>query len=198
MSPGSRWRSRPRRPAPTRRETTPRRETTQPTRRTMTSPRPMTGEPRPGTRPWPSRTRPVPSTAVPLVQFRELGEETSWCFDAPRVPSVPWCQRYLRAHPYRSRAHLIAISPQGDRPSAFQPEQQLLALETAAVAGQAAVAADHPVAGHDDRDRVGPVGQADRARRDQPLAQRPRDVAVADGAPVRDLGQLGPHGHLER
>src|SRR6185369_17465018 len=161
----------------------------------LTSPAPMTSRPpRPEPKPWPSRTQPAPSTAVPLVQFREPGEETSWCLDAARASSVPSTQQYLRAHPYLT----TVPSPQGDRSRAFQLEQQFLALETATVAGQAAVAADHPVAGHDDRDRVGPVGQADHARGDQPLAERQRDVAVADRAPVRDLGQLGPHGHLER
>ena len=37
-------------------------------------------------------------------------------------------------------------------------EQPLLAFEAAAIAGQAAVRADHPMAGHDDADRVLAVG----------------------------------------
>src|SRR3984957_11949606 len=89
-------------------------------------------------------------------------------------------------------------SPQGDWSRALEAEQRFLAFQAAAVAGEAAVAADHPVARHDDRDRVGAVSQAYRARRDEPLAQRPGDVAVADRASVRDLGQLGPDGELER
>src|SRR5690349_15005589 len=43
-------------------------------------------------------------------------------------------------------------------------EQEPLAVQAAAVAGQAAASADHPVTRDHDRDRVPAVGQADRAR----------------------------------
>src|SRR5208282_2721320 len=105
-------------------------------------------------------------------------------------------RRYEGAGRDEQREHwptLPTASPQGNRTRPLQPEQQFLAFQAAAVAGEAAVAADHPVARHDDRDRVGPVGQAHRARRDEPLAQRAGDVAVADRAPVRNRGQLRPH-----
>lgn len=46
-------------------------------------------------------------------------------------------------------------------------EQPLLSVQAPAVSGQRPVRADHPVAGHDDRDRVAAVRQPDRAGRDQ-------------------------------
>ena len=52
--------------------------------------------------------------------------------------------------------------------------------------------------GHDDRDRVAPVGEADRAGGDQRLAERGRDLAVADRHAVGDPGQLRPDRELER
>src|SRR3984957_3981915 len=64
-----------------------------------------------------------------------------------------------------SRANMVPTLPalpQGRRTRAFEAKQQFLAFEAAAVPGQAAVGADHPVAGDDDRDRVGAVGQAHR------------------------------------
>src|SRR5258708_36848244 len=46
---------------------------------------------------------------------------------------------------------------------AFVAQQPALALQAAAEAGEGAVGADDAVAGDDDRDRVGAVGQPDRA-----------------------------------
>src|SRR5699024_1968371 len=43
----------------------------------------------------------------------------------------------------------------------FQREESLLAPQPAAVARKRAVRADDAMAGHDDRDRIGPVGRAD-------------------------------------
>src|SRR5215475_10284397 len=77
-------------------------------------------------------------------------------------------------------------------------EQPLFAVQAPAVAGERAVRADHPVAGHDDRDRVAPVGQPDGAGGDRRLTQRGGYLAVADRLAVRDPGELGPHGELER
>src|SRR5512145_1148216 len=47
---------------------------------------------------------------------------------------------------------------------ALEVEEEALALQAAAVAGEAAGRPDDPVAGHDDADRVAPVGQADSTR----------------------------------
>ena len=80
-------------------------------------------------------------------------------------------------------------------------EQRPLALQATAVAGQRTVETDHPVAGHDDRDRVGSVGRADRAGCyppfalvAEPLGERP----VGRGRPVGNPRKLGPHAALER
>lgn len=43
---------------------------------------------------------------------------------------------------------------------AFECEKGTLAVEAAAIAREVARGADHPVAGHDDRDGVAPVRQS--------------------------------------
>ena len=57
-------------------------------------------------------------------------------------------------------------------------QQEPLAVQPAAEADQLAVGADHPVARHDDRQRVAVAGRADRLGA-VGLADRPRDRAVA-------------------
>ena len=61
------------------------------------------------------------------------------------------------AHPGRRRCR---DSPEREGPR-LEVEQEALALHAAAVAREAAVRPDHPVARDDDRDRVPAVGQAD-------------------------------------
>src|SRR5262245_13783474 len=76
-------------------------------------------------------------------------------------------------------------------------QQELLALDAAAVPGQAAAAADHTVARHDDADRVAAVGQPDRAGTRR-AADALRQFAVRFGLAVRDVSQGGPDPLLER
>ena len=64
-------------------------------------------------------------------------------------------------------------------------EQPPFGLDAAAVAGQRSVRADHPVARHDDRDRVAAVGQPDRPRRRRVPDGR-GGLAVAGRLAVRD------------
>src|SRR3954451_5800596 len=79
----------------------------------------------------------------------------------------------------------------------LEVEQVPLAVQPAAVAGEAAVRADDPVAGHDDRDRVAAVGGADRPRPVR-APDLPGDLAVAARLAVRDRGQRLPHAAQER
>src|SRR6478609_79140 len=105
---------------------------------------------------------------------------------------------------YLNQGNLLVAPARGlrlaaDRP-ALEVEQGLLALQAAAVAGQRAVGADHPVTGDDDRDRVAPVAGADDPRPlprlDVGVEQRrvdPRgELAVALGLAVGDLEQRSP------
>src|SRR5258708_19722848 len=62
-------------------------------------------------------------------------------------------------------------------------EQVMLALDPAAIAGEAAVGAHHPVAGDDDADRVLPVGQANGARRRR-LPDPPSHLPIGDFLPL--------------
>jgi hypothetical protein len=78
----------------------------------------------------------------------------------------------------------------------FEVEQQALAVETAAVAGQGAGGADHPVAGEDDRDRVAAVGHADGPAR-AGTAEPGGELPVAGGVAVGDVGEQLPHLPLE-
>src|SRR5204862_290777 len=84
-----------------------------------------------------------------------------------------------------SLAHLAqATTLPGQREHArLEVEQRALALETAAVAGEAPVGADDAMARHDDRDRVAAVGVADGARVEDP-AQRARAVEAVDRRPA--------------
>ena len=66
---------------------------------------------------------------------------------------------------------------------ALQLEQEPLALDAARVAGELPARTDHPVARDDDRDRVPPVGHADRARGAGPPDPL-RELAVAGGLAV--------------
>src|SRR5918994_2772204 len=75
-------------------------------------------------------------------------------------------------------------------------EQDALALEPAAVAGEGAVRADHAVARHDDRDRVAAVGEADGADLAR-VAERERERAVGGRLAIRDAEQQVPDAALE-
>src|SRR5260370_24314243 len=92
--------------------------------------------------------------------------------DAARLDSPTATARSSRA----STRPRYPPSPQSSRTRAFEPEQQLLAVQAAAVAGEAAVAADHPVARHDDGDRVGALGRTHAAPGGPRLPHGPRPV----------------------
>src|SRR6266545_7496350 len=84
------------------------------------------------------------------------------------------------------------LTPRASAVGGLQPEQQPLGLQPAGVAGDAAAAAEHAVAGQDDAQRVGAERPAHRpgGRR---AADRPRDRAVGGGLPVRGAPQDGEH-----
>src|SRR5690606_19857997 len=82
------------------------------------------------------------------------------------------------------------------QPDIFVGEQPALGREAAREAGQRSVAADHPMAGDDDRDRVAAVGAADRSR-GPGRGEHPRLLAVAAGLAERDPGQRRPGLALE-
>ena len=101
----------------------------------------------------------------------------------------------LLAHPSR----LVLLLAGGEAEQGIAPfvlEQMILGLQSAGKAGQSAVAAEHAMAGRDDRDRVAAVGGADRARRLGP-ADLARDLAIAAGLAERNRQQRGPHALLE-
>jgi hypothetical protein len=79
----------------------------------------------------------------------------------------------------------------------FVRQQPALDRQSAAVTHQVAVAANHAVAGQDDRKRIGAVGSADRAHRAwaaDPLG----DVFVAYGFAVGNHQQRAPDFKLKR
>jgi hypothetical protein len=76
-------------------------------------------------------------------------------------------------------------------------QQPPLAFETAGVADQASVAADHPVTRDRDRDRVVMVRTADGARRAR-LSDPARDLPVACRGSRRNLAERPPHPAPER
>ena len=69
--------------------------------------------------------------------------------------------------------------------------------QSPAVADQRAVRPDHPVARHDDSERVPAVGGADGPRGGRP-PDAPCELAVGDGVAVGNAAQLVPHPALER
>lgn len=75
-------------------------------------------------------------------------------------------------------------------------EKPLLSLQAASVARQAPVAADDPVAGHDDRDGIVAVGRPDRAHGAR-LADGSGEIPVRDRLPERDDREFDPDLALE-
>jgi hypothetical protein len=80
---------------------------------------------------------------------------------------------------------------------AFVREQPALAREAAAIAGERMVGANHPVARHDDGDRIRANGKADRAHR-RGAADGRRENGIARRRTGRDAAQGGPDRVLER
>src|SRR5665213_1895261 len=75
-------------------------------------------------------------------------------------------------------------------------EQLLLALDSPAIAGEAAVLANDAVAGHSKRDRIGADCGRNRAHSGRP-SYLARDLRVAARLAARDLAQRLPHALLE-
>src|SRR5689334_14497718 len=75
-------------------------------------------------------------------------------------------------------------------------EQRALERQSAAIAREAAVGADHAMTRNDQRDRVRAVRRT-HAARGRRLADRARDLAVAARLAVRNREQRLPHGLLE-
>ena len=75
-------------------------------------------------------------------------------------------------------------------------EQPALAIESPAIAGQRSVCADHPMAGNDDGDGIGAIGETDGAR-GRGAADLGGQSAVADAVPGRDAAQRVPDRALE-
>ena len=82
-------------------------------------------------------------------------------------------------------------------PAFLQFEQGAFAIEPAAVSGEAAVRPDHPMARHDDADRIVAVGQSDRAKRAGRSDLR-GDLSVGPRLPVRNRQQRRPDPALKR
>ncbi len=80
---------------------------------------------------------------------------------------------------------------------AFDPQQMLLALEAAGIAGQRAVAANHPMAGHKDRYRIAADGSAHRPHRRR-RADLPSQFTIGAGAAAPDGSQRRPDLLLKR
>src|SRR5215469_8185400 len=87
-------------------------------------------------------------------------------------------------------------SEQGEL-AAFEGEEFLLDREASAVSGEFAAAADDAVAGDDDRDGIGAVGQA-YGTRCVGVADASGKFPVGDGFSVRDAAETLPDGLLER
>ncbi len=124
---------------------------------------------------------------------------------APSAPPTPTglyhrlheleCVRCARGTLVLERRMLRTARVRGGRGSALAlelEEQLLFSGEPAAVAGEAPVGADHPVARDDDPDRVAAVGEA-HGPRGARLADAVGEPAVAPGLAVGDLAQGRPH-----
>ena len=101
--------------------------------------------------------------------------------DSPRTRDAALKRRRPASADYGQRDPVQDDSANvcGRRMPTFEIEQELLGRQAAAVSGQRAVGADHAMAGHDDRQRIGPVGQADRATGVR-IADATRQFRVAD------------------
>src|SRR5690242_5786154 len=98
---------------------------------------------------------------------------------------------------WRGGSKLCQVNLPPGRHSTFMLEQPTLAFEPAAIAGEAAVGADDPVAGYDDRDRIAAVRKPDgaaRLRHPEPGSE----CAVGHRLSSRNGAQRRPYGLLER
>src|SRR5439155_15546631 len=79
---------------------------------------------------------------------------------------------------------------------AFQPQEHLLAIEAAPVAGEAPVRADHAVARQDDRERIAVHDRAHRTSCARPLSASCQ-LAVRHDFAVRDARELSEYAAVE-
>src|SRR5882672_2064702 len=80
--------------------------------------------------------------------------------------------------------------------SSLQGEQLFLDRQAAAISGQLAIAADHPMAGNDNGDRVGPVRQSHGARSLR-ISTAISQLAVGNGFSVGNFAEKLPYFELE-
>ena len=145
----------------------------------------------------PRRRLPAAAVRLPLKSFlsslREAVLQTTLsarssgrsgpCPDAGKVNDVvavpggprPWAAapgRQEKGDGERHPSMRMAQHSMASIEHALDPQQQLLALQAAGVAAEPAAGAQHPVAGHDDRDRVGAQRVAGGARRPPAMPAR--------------------------
>jgi hypothetical protein len=75
-------------------------------------------------------------------------------------------------------------------------QEPTLALNATAVAGEPAVRPDDPMAWDNDADRVGAVGETDRAN-GCGMADSPGELPIGAGLAARDFAERPPHAELE-
>ena len=78
----------------------------------------------------------------------------------------------------------------------LQLEQKPLAVEPTAIADESPVAADHAMTGHDDADRISPVGCTDSAH-GRGFPNRLCQLEIASGLAIGDRPERGPHSMLK-
>lgn len=79
----------------------------------------------------------------------------------------------------------------------LQCQQPAFDGDAAGITGQLAAAADHPVAGHYDAERIAAVGGTDRANR-LGIADSQGYLEVADGLTVGNVAEGAPYRLLKR
>src|SRR5258708_14490988 len=121
-------------------------------------------------------------------------------YDAPTRPERP--RRILPARPFRTGGGSVGLGPLPRRArlggllAAFPFDKRLLALYAPAVAAERAIAADDPVAGDDDGDRIGGAGTR-HGSGGAGLPDPTREVSIARGGAGRDAAKRFPDLALE-
>src|SRR6478735_2880426 len=100
--------------------------------------------------------------------------------------------------PARTCAPTDRSGPRAPSAGGLEVEQVLLRGDPARVAGQRAVGPHHPVAGHDDAQRVRAEGRPDRSRRRRPLDGAGQTAVGLPFAVADRAGQCREHAPLER
>lgn len=79
---------------------------------------------------------------------------------------------------------------------ALHGQQEMFPLQSAAVTRELAIRTDHAMAGHDDREGISPVREADGADGTR-ITDASREFAIADRFAIRDRAQRPPYSLLE-